>query len=164
MSDFSEICKKTYGLFVKATNDLSINNQLTFDRNTIINHLTQSLNARYYIDFCLSDNSFNCLDTTNVSLEFNYKNGAADSTLSLVEFAPSINRIKETISLSDTGWRSCNDSLPITFAVSNKCGNDIVQSAVVYYAFNNDSVFAAKAVNLTSNDTLRCPVMWSFSV
>ncbi|MBO5131810.1 MAG: hypothetical protein J6C20_01920 [Paludibacteraceae bacterium] len=164
MSDFSEICKKTYGLFVKATNDLSINNQLTFDRNTIINHLTQSLNARYYIDFCLSDNSFNCLDTTNVSLEFNYKNGAADSTLSLVEFAPSINRIKETISLSDTGWRSCNDSLPITFAVSNKCGNDIVQSAVVYYAFNNDSVFAAKAVNLTSNDTLSANIFIPDSV
>ena len=164
MSDFSEICKKTYGLFVKATNDLSINNQLTFDRNTIINHVTQSLNARYYIDFCLSDNSFNCLDTTNVSLEFNYKNGAADSTLSLVEFAPSINRIKETISLSDTGWRSCNDSLPITFAVSNKCGNDIVQSAVVYYAFNNDSVFAAKAVNLTSNDTLSANIFIPDSV
>lgn len=164
MSDFSEICKKTYGLFVKATNDLSINNQLTFDRNTIINHLTQSLNARYYIDFCLSDTSFACLDTTNVSLEFNYENSQADSKLSLVEFAPVIYRSAETISYSDSGWKKCGDSLIVSFAVYNKCGNDIVQSAVVYYAFNNDSVFAAKAVNLTSNDTLSANIFIPDSV
>lgn len=156
-SEFSDICLKTYGKYINLNNG-------NFDKNDVINTISNSLNARYYIDFCLSDTSFACLDTTNVSLEFNYENSQADSKLSLVEFAPVIYRSAETISYSDSGWKKCGDSLIVSFAVYNKCGNDTVQSAVVYYAFNNDSVFAAKAVNLTSNDTLSANIFIPDSV
>ncbi|MCQ2082497.1 MAG: hypothetical protein MJZ11_12640 [Lachnospiraceae bacterium] len=125
---FSTIVDRTHGKYIDLKGG-------KFDSDSIINHISGSLNSRYFMDFC-ADTVYNCDTVISVSLELKDTH-ALDSTNTVVEYMPSIKRTSETIGY-DTLVFDCKGTLPIAFTVSDYCSGYLVDSAFVY--FRTDSV------------------------
>lgn len=125
---FSTIVKKTHSKYI-------LLNEGNFDYDSIINHISSSLNSRYFMDFC-ADTVYHCDTVISVNLELK-ENHESDSKNTVVEYMPSIKRTSETIGY-DTLVFDCKGTLPIAFTVSDYCSGYLVDSAFVY--FRTDSV------------------------
>lgn len=125
---FSAIVEKTHGKYILLKGG-------SFDYDSIINHISSSLNSRYFMDFC-ADTVYHCDTVISVNLELK-ENHESDSKNTVVEYMPSIKRTSETIGY-DTLVFDCKGTLPIAFTVSDYCSGYLVDSAFVY--FRTDSV------------------------
>lgn len=125
---FSAIVEKTHGKYILLKGG-------SFDYDSIINHISSSLNSRYFMDFC-ADTVYHCDTVISVNLELK-ENHESDSKNTVVEYMPSIKRTSETIGYDNLVF-DCKGTLPIAFTVSDYCSGYLVDSAFVY--FRTDSV------------------------
>lgn len=125
---FSSIIEKTHGKYILLKGG-------SFDYDSIINHISSSLNSRYFMDFC-ADTVYDCDTVISVKLELK-ENHESDSKNTVVEYMPSIKRTAKTIVYDSLGF-DCKGTLPIAFTVSDYCSGYLVDSAFVY--FRTDSV------------------------
>ncbi len=146
---FKTITDNTNGGFFQSDNFL-------IKPEAIASHISNSLEYRYFMEFCMPDTATVCQDTALIQLSID--KDKADSINSKVLYMPKLDLTSEWKQY-DEGERCYakkmnGDSLHIGFTVHNPCETDTIRNVMVYYGYNGDSSLSHQNPALMQDDSI----------
>lgn len=133
---FSDITKTTHGEFI-----MSENGTMLFDPNIVVSSISESIENRYYMEFCLPDTTHECKRVMKYKLELDSKSDSINATRAYYpdfELADTtVKEMKDTLCFN----KVYNDSLLVQFELTNYCEDDTLRNVRLFYGINDDTSF-----------------------